>query len=377
MDSRSLKIAQPVALGMGLVAAVVMAWIRLNAPPAAPEVAAPPEPASVEGERKVYDLTLARHLFAAQLDNEPLAFDPQALLVRKPDQRSLWYWEEHPRGKFRVWTNDLGFNEAEPTRRTTPDVRILVAGDSHTQGVVDMDESFANVLEALLRKAEAGRSVDVLNAGVAYTGPRCYLGMLRRCLELGLRPDVFVAALFLGNDLHDELRLERALREVREPGFPEGYLEPLLLVSEAARGPVSQGFNQLYRYRHFPGEADEALALVIDAYERMKELCDAQGILLVALVVPTKMDVDLGDDREVVSWCQKELGLSDEAMNLHLAASRRFVTAMQERGILCVDPTEAMKSADTPSYWRRDYHLNVAGHRLVAERLNEALAGRL
>ena len=61
----------------------------------------------------------------------------------------------------------------------------------------------------------------------------------------------------------------------------------------------------------------------------------------------------------------------------YLEASRRFVAAMQERGILCVDPTEAMRSADTPFYWRRDYHLNVAGHRLVAERLNEALVGRL
>jgi len=362
------------------LAAVALAWRSLgrDGESATPALSSPQAvTVTSSGGPELFELALARVLFAEQLDKEPLLFDPHALLVRKPGYRRVRTWEEHPRGEFRLWTNDLGFNEAEPTMRTPPDVRIVVAGDSHTQGFVDLDESYANVLEARLRAADESRSVDVLNAGVAYTGPRCYLGMLRRTLALELRPEVFIAGLFIGNDLHDEMRLDLALRGETGPTAPEGYWEPLRAVSDAAQGPVAQGFNQLYRYKHFPEEAERALELVIESYERMQELCAAEGILLVALVLPTKMDVDLDDDRERISSCQRQLELTDEEMRANQLAARRFVAAMQERGILCVDPTDAMLRADKPSYWRSDYHLNVDGHRLVAELLNEALAGRL
>ena len=33
-----------------------------------------------------------------------------------------------------------------------------------------------------------------------------------------------------------------------------------------------------------------------------------------------------------------------------------------------------MRATDTPLFWRRDYHLNVAGHALVAELLRDELA---
>ena len=56
----------------------------------------------------------------------------------------------------------------------------MVLGDSHTEGVVHNEESFASVLEGLLQDTPGWEESEVLNAGVGTTGPRGYLGQLRR-----------------------------------------------------------------------------------------------------------------------------------------------------------------------------------------------------
>jgi len=51
------------------------------------------------------------------------------------------------------------------------------------------------------------------------------------------------------------------------------------------------------------------------------------------------------------------------------ALSRELERWLDEEGIPWVDVTDAMRAGSPPYYWMQDYHLNVAGHELVAREL--------
>ena len=313
-------------------------------------------------------------IFGPQLANPIFfRFDPIALLVRAPASRVEWTWGEHPDGTIQQWTNNLGFAENAATNKEKRGLRILVAGDSHTAGVVHPEETFANVLERLLGGPEAG--FEVLAAGVRNTGPRCYLGMLRR--QLYLEPDVFVAALFSGNDFADDLRLFWHLHAAGMPTASSEYWPLMEKAMAIDAAPISQGLNQVFRFKNFPDDRERALELVVDSYERMNALCAAQGILFQALVIPSKNDVDLTDGRDPIERCIAALELSPAQAGSNRELAERFVAAMRAREIPCLDLTPAMTSANTPYFWRRDHHLNVAGNELAARLLFEALEKRL
>jgi hypothetical protein len=294
--------------------------------------------------------------------------DPEAYLLLNPDESQHWDWPEHPAGGFDLRTNNLGLVEDAPTESAKSGLRILVAGDSHTQGVVGVAETFPNQLETCLRGAGRERC-EVLNAGVAFTGPRCYLQRLRHFLFL--EPDAFVAAVFTGNDFWDDLRLAYARDGWWVPD-EEAYQSRLRDAAERWPAPVSQGLNQAYRFEHWPGEAERALREVVASFEEMRTLCAERGIVLVALILPTKNDVD-EDARESRAAAMQALELDERAASINLELGRALAAALRERGIACVDLTDEMRARAEPFYWTRDHHLALAGNALAAERLCERM----
>ena len=109
----------------------------------------------------------------------------------------------HPRGTFRFRTNNLGLRRDTDTMATkSPDIlRILVLGDSHTDGYVNNDESFCALLESsLTRRFPPGRRVEVLNAGIAgYSPAQEFLWYKMRGALL--EPDLVVVVFYVGNDV--------------------------------------------------------------------------------------------------------------------------------------------------------------------------------
>ncbi len=314
------------------------------------------------------DEATARRLFPARAFERSFRYDPIALLLPVENRVESWDWPEHPRKRITMRTNNLGFREDEPTEPTKRGLRVLVAGDSHTQGLVENDESFANRLERLW--SEGHGDCEVLNAGTAYTGPYCYLGRLRKFLYL--EPDVFVAALYLGNDFADDLMLRYALDGWSVPSA-EDYSAPLMEAAERWPGPVSQGLNQAYRFKWFPGEAERSLEIVLDSFGEMDSICRREGILFLALVIPTKADVDRLNDREAFDAAREKLGLDSEDCRIHALLGRKFAQALTAKSIRCLDPTERMLAAEKTLYWRMDDHLGLEGHELLAELLRQEL----
>jgi hypothetical protein len=115
-----------------------------------------------------------------------------------------------PPSNFRRWP----LTPEEVRGLQQPALRILVTGDSHTDGVCNNSESFTNLLEAELSAAHPGEAIEALNAGKGAYSFYNYLGVLERLLPL--RPDVFVVAVYGGNDFVESL----ALRHTFEHGAP-------------------------------------------------------------------------------------------------------------------------------------------------------------
>ncbi len=313
--------------------------------------------------RTVLD-TRALYPFADEL----YLHDPAAGLLLQPDREQRWPWEEHERGEVHLRTNNLGLLEETPTAEEKSGLRILVAGDSHLM-VVDPAESFPNQLESRLRAAgHAG--CEALNAGVGYTSPRSYLARLRHHLHLA--PDVFVVSLYSGNDFWEDLIFTHDIKGSPQPRHGPGYRARLEAAKQRFEGPLSQGLNQAHFFKHWPGTAEVALREVLTSLDRTRELCEEEGIRLVTLVLPTKIDVD-EDQPEERRGALATLELTEEDAGLNRELARAFAEAMAERGVPCLDLTAEMLASPTPFFWRRDHHLAVAGHALAGERLFELL----
>jgi hypothetical protein len=183
---------------------------------------------------------------------------------------------------------------------------------------------------------------------------------------------VFVAVLFAGNDFWDDLAVRYWLDGWSAPHGDDGYVARLAAAAERWPGPVSQGLNQAYRWKHFAGEAERALEAVLGSYLAMRDLCAARGIAFLAVALPAKIDVD-EDDRETIEAARTALGLGPEDVAVNRELGRRFVEAVRAAGIRCLDPFEVMTESKAKLYWQRDHHLSQAGHALVADLLAREL----
>ena len=116
---------------------------------------------------------------------------------------------------------------------------------------------------------------------------------------------------------------------------------------------------------------------MIESFLSMRDRCAELGIAFLAVVLPTKMDVEPEDDAAALALVRRELEFSPEEAALNRTLGRRFAESMATAGVPCLDPFEAMRAAPHPLYWHEDYHLGGAGHALLAELLFEELQARL
>ena len=106
-------------------------------------------------------------------------YDPDSYNFARPNLRGHQSFQEHQAGGFPVVTNNLGLREDADTDVAKAGLRILVTGDSHTDGMCANSESFPNRLEALLAERRPGEVVEVLNAGRGGFSFHNYLGLYR------------------------------------------------------------------------------------------------------------------------------------------------------------------------------------------------------
>ena len=370
-------------------------------------------------------LVLARRLGTAEAEDKrhPLL----GFRVNPGTERRVRH-AEHPDGGYVLRYNEQALRADHEYAVESGAPRIVIIGDSHTVGPMTLDESYPARTEAML--LEAG-PVEVINGGHSRYSP--YQAYLRLEHELvGFSPDQVVVAIYTGNDFLDLLRSDdRPWLEIQsgEPlprpphyllytpvPFPtwldhslafqvyRRHVRPRLarvaLTSELVqawggeradalrllqqfreighKGAISQSLFQTAIFTRYPEAEAAALTLmkhVLDLHLRLAALHDYQVRLL---IIPSRAQVEPHRDSELWNAALRTLGLgTDHGIGtVDTRLSESLLEMASERGIPTIDPRPALRALgeSTAVYWRRDYHINVDGCRVLAELLARSLA---
>ena len=331
---------------------------------------------------------------------------------------------EHAGESFRFQTNNRGLRrDVDTAEAKAPGVfRVLVLGDSQTDGYVDNAESFSTLLETEL--AARGRQAEVLNAGVAgYSPAQEYLWYDVHGAEL--KPDLVVVVFYPGNDaldlldpgkpnvdpdsgrairpreeesdedggLLDSLRLGLLARYAvqvgplagpwRQLGLPGRLTEAggfptdtLVQVFRTCHGCYLQSLQQTVRAKRNPDAMRSAVARAGAILARLDRDVRDTGARLAVAILPSRAQVEpglAGPSHRVVGSL---LGLSEADLSYEDDVAQVVQARLAAAGVPTLSLREPLTAAagQQPLYYSRDWHLNARGHRAAATALGQGLA---
>ncbi|MCC7104944.1 MAG: hypothetical protein IT307_07355 [Chloroflexi bacterium] len=334
---------------------------------------------------------------------------------------------EYPGGSYRFRTNNLGLRRDEPTLDDKPAgvFRVLVLGDSQTDGYLENAASFSTLLEAWLRPRlePLGLRPEVLNAGVAgYSPAQEYLWYDVHGAEL--KPDLVILGFYPGNDVLELLdpakpnvdpsngRVIRPRDDDAPAARPPDAFRLLTvgryLVQAGPLAPLWQQFN-------LPGRTTEVGGYSTDVLSRVFKQCHGcylqtlqqaahakrdpaameaainraaailvrlnhdvlgQGGKLVVALLATRAQVEPDGARPDLSAVGTMLGLSEADMRFDDIVLERVETTLSQQDVPVLPLRRALTEAARSGqlYYSKDWHLNIAGHRAVADALADGLA---
>jgi hypothetical protein len=298
-----------------------------------------------------------------------MVYEPHAFIHRTVNTKARKVrFAEHPTGSFTIKTNEYGMREDEPVREQKPDLRILVTGDSHTDGVCDNAESFPNVVETLLAAQMGNDTVEVLNAGTGSFNLFNYLGTFERLVELD--SDVFVVAVYGGNDFSGAMYLQRYF-ERREPYKQRRFTWGSSKVDKSLVSLGPQEVIQEVYFLNHPEDVDVAVDLACSISVELERQCALANAQLVFLYLPPpgrgQPQHFTEELHTVAAGCKlptEEFGVSDRIAD-------KWLEFLELRSIPCIDLRPHFRESEELFYWRTDHHLNVAGHRRAAELVHD------
>lgn len=288
--------------------------------------------------------------------------------------------------------------------------RVVVLGDSHTDGFVENADSYANVLERLLPQP-----ADVMNCGQAVSSPYQQL-WIYRALYQRFQPDLLIVGFYAGNDLldlllqHDRIHLERvgdryvhagptwrpdltreqsafkaalfrysaicrAAAQLRWLQVDQqrktrsaDYYDLLVQANELYRGATWQGLNQAYYFKHHPHEWPNAVHMFEYVLTQFVEAAPRDGMLVVVIPTLRQFHPERFQAAEgLLQLTSEDSACDDRACDLALELCRKLQ-------IPAIDMRPIFRSFEGELYWDADQHINITAHRLIAEALAQHIA---
>lgn len=285
-----------------------------------------------------------------------------------------------------VRANSLGFPDDEFRRERTPGVpRVAMLGDSFSVGVrVACDDNYVTLLEKRLP------GVEVYNFGVIGTGPQEYRKLLHDTVW-DYQPDLVVVPIFVGNDIHEWIRVPR-LRKFEPEALHTLYLAQRVgkLAREWNRRQEERGGGESFLTRTFSDQSYLEFAgsrlnvcrvpetsymhacwqRVRDDLDAIVADCRVHGVPLVLLILPSEFQVNA----EVRQRCLAHRGWRDEDLDV-LLPQRRLTEYCTVNKIPCLDLEPALREAGGSAYYLNDDHWNELGNRLAADAVAPWLRG--
>ena len=324
-------------------------------------------------------------------------------------------------------TNNLGVRRDDDLtlKKQAGTMRVLVLGDSQTEGLLENSETYAIHLEKRLNADGAGH-VQVLNAGTSGYSPLLEYLYLQRW-GMRLDPDVIVLGIYVGNDMgeivSDETnfggfgpRFETATLERSGngwrfvlPGGEHGWLGRLdwwlqtklrsyaLLRNHIHGAGITPPTGMHEVIRRCPGciqtlwqgvFAHGEVDALDGSFDRLDYLLgcfattaqNAHKQLLIA-VVPTKVEVEWDRAAPDFEKAESILDFHYDARAFDDGVRRRIISLAEKHRVKTVDLLPALSQAHQQTgmkmYWDFDWHLDVEGHQVVAKALYPAVAEAL
>ena len=284
--------------------------------------------------------------------------------------------------------NSRGFNDRERAvaRPGHVSYRVVALGDSFVVGVVPQRENFLSRVEAQL---STRAPVEVINMGVAGTDPQDYLSVLAD-EGLAYRPDLVLVNLFIGNDLegrqprwHERSYLATLARALWRIGQqPATLTQPAgegSVYDDNAAGMSQDAFMEVQVDRSWIYERDSArvsagVARTAGFVRQMRDLTRGNGADVLVTLMPDESQIDSGL-RDRVSAARE---LFPEQFDWK-QPNQLLTEALAAEQIEVLDLLPAMLEAARKErlYKPADTHWNLAGNRVAAEAIANALANRV
>lgn len=289
--------------------------------------------------------------------------DSTAMFIHKPNIHIYDNWGT-PEQKISTErrTNNLGFRDDDDViAKKQNEFRVLVTGDSHTDGVLKHNtESFVNVWEEKLNAKDTTTYYNCINGGVGYYTFRNYHGFLKKYAYL--QPDVFIINVFTGNDFR-----ESALYEDNRTSFSNMFRSMRMSVrrklqsSAEQKFPYIQGIEQVLYYESFPSEKKRTMSIAQKYLLKIIELCKQKNIRLIVTLLPSRAEVKPEFYKEI----QTLFDLDTETMDINKEMTAMLIDFLQKQQIEYHDLTPALLGSTEKLYWDEDLHINPTAHEMI------------
>ena len=311
----------------------------------------------------------AREIFG--LDHPYNRYDPHAYFTHEPDLDALRSFKEHPLGGWRMRTNSVGMRRDSEPSVSPPDLRVLVVGDSHVDGICNNSENLCAIAEARLEASHPGASIEVLNAARGGHSLWNYLGVIER--HLSLEPDVVVVTVFGGNDFTDVLLLAHAFDGTNSRGLTPESEERRTQALTKSHYVLGQGYGTLLFFKDRPPELDFSIEASRRILEQIALICSDAGAELLVMYLPSPLSLPLERAPRGEPEIREILGFSEDDLALSGVIRERFLSTAEDLGVTTLDLTPTLSECRDRCFWETDLHLSVAGH----ERVGVLLAARI
>ncbi len=309
--------------------------------------------------------------FTSKKQSEYFIPDSTAMFLHKPSIHLYDNWGT-PQQKISTErrTNNLGFRDDDDViEKKSNEMRVLVTGDSHTDGVLRYNtQSFVNIWEEKLNAADSTTFYNCMNGGVGYYTFRNYHGFLKKFAYL--QPDVFYISVFTGNDFRETVKFEDDRTSISNI-YKSWYMRfrRKFQSAEQQAFPYIQGIEQLLYFESFPDEKERAMQIAKKYLLQIIEMCKEKNIRLIVTLLPSRLEVKPAFYKHI----QTLFDLDTETMNTNKELTATLIKFLQEQHIETHDLTPALLNTSEKLYWDEDLHINPKAHELIGDFLYETI----